>query len=473
MQVERQLNNLLNDLESVSLEAFLMLGAIAVLLVGLFTKRSLIIKSIFFVVIVFGMSVNLLFSRSGDLMLGSLYISENSTLFSSLFLLACLSLLVFERKDTHACEFYFMIIALLLGSIFMMEANNLLIVFLAVELASFSSYVLTNFDFKKSSYEAGIKYLLFGAICSAFMLFGIAFLYGSSGSIYFHEWGTDFSDAFLFQVGSLLFLIGLFFKISLAPFHIWVPSTYQTAPADAVAVLSILPKIAGIVLLQRFLISSAMLDLSWLFDCLCVLGMLTIVIGTVGAFRQSNVRRMIGFGAIAHSGFMLPFALLRSESSAEAFWWYGATYTLMNLLVFYLLHLFESKNSYESNAYQTKDYTMATAITIVMISLVGIPPLAGFTAKFFLFNVLWENYQLLQQEILLYFLLVAVLLTVGSLFYYLRVPANIFLKKPENPVSFSFKNRLIASFLSVVLLILFFVPDLLFSLKTFLLQRYE
>ena len=260
------------------------------------------------------------------------------------------------------------------------------------------------------------------------------------------------------------------FKASIVPFHIWVPATYQSAPNDATAILSIVPKLGALVLLQRVFQSAP--D-SWILNLCLMLGILTIVFGTFSALKQSNTRRLISFGAIAHSGFLLPLALMNSETSDQVFWWYAAVYAIMNLTIFFFLDEFERSDFFNLMDYASigdKIPLIGISLTIVLISLIGLPPLAGFTAKLFLFTSLWEYYLIDSNPMFLSYLLVAIFATVISLFFYLRIPYQMFLVKTETSksIDFSFSTKIIATLFSIVLILLFFVPQILTEMQQLL-----
>ncbi|MEO9485056.1 MAG: NADH-quinone oxidoreductase subunit N [Ekhidna sp.] len=477
MNLTEKLNGILNDLQAVWPESSLLLGAILLLVIGLIKSHEIGTKILYGAIILIAYWFNISSELQGGLLMNSIIISAPTNYFGTLFLLVGLLILLFPRNKKHATEFYFFILAMLSGSLFMMKANSLLTIYLAIEIVSFSSYILTNFSFKKEGFEAGIKYLLFGAISSAIMLFGLGFIYGSTGVFVISDLKELVSMELMTEVGVVMTLVGLFFKISIVPAHLWVPGTYQSAPTDATAFMSIVPKIAGLVLMQRLLQVEALDSDHWIIKTVWVLGMLTIVAGTLGAFRQTNARRMVSFGAIAHSGLLLPFALINSSTSSTGFWWYAVAYACMNLATFYLLDQYEKKGIEATSDYalSSKSIWMGVSFTLVLISLVGIPPMAGFTAKFLLFTTLWEAYLELGSSIVLSYLIVAVLATVGSLFYYLQIPKNIFLAKDSQnqSINFNLLPKIIATLFSIALLLLFFVPKLVIVMQQLLNNVHE
>ncbi len=479
MTLRDQLEQILQDLQLVWTETSLMLGAILLLVMGLIFKHGVIYKTIFLTVLLTGLYFNIGLSYDGVLLSKSLSISDQTLNFSSLILISMSLILVYPREHKLSAEFYFFLLSLIVGSIFIMKANSLLIAYLSIELVSFVSYILTNFSLKKRGHEAAIKYLLFGAVTSVIMVFGIAFIYGASATIYLSDWNANTFNNIFPQVGLLFLVFGLFFKISIFPFHIWTPAVYQSAPNDAVAVISIVPKLAGLVLLGRIVVEANLSFDHWLVETMLYLGMMTILVGTLGALRQSNTRRMISFGAIAHSGFMLPLVIMNGDTSRDTFWIYSLVYALMNLIIFYLIDRAEAQQIFKNREYKyaKKETAVGIAFTLVLISLVGLPPLAGFTAKFLLFSSLWEAYELFHLPVYLIYLIIALLSTVVALFYYLRIPYNIFISSNDldHSVSIKFSNstKIIATLFAIVLLLLFFVPELLMEVQQFLNNVHE
>lgn len=478
MKLQNQLHEILIDLTLVTTETSLMIGAVVLLILGLITKRSVLLKAVYAVTIVLGIYFSLKIDSVGFYLSDSLFSSGEIISFSSLFLLVGLLVLVFPREN-HVTEFYFFILALLIGSIFMMKANSLLLIYLSIELVSFVSYILTGFSFRKEGFEAGIKYLLFGALSSAIMLVGLGFVYGSTGDLYVSSWSSEVFSSLMPQVGLLFILFGIFFKISIFPFHIWTPATYQTAPIDGVTIFSIVPKLSGLILLRRVLMSSGLNYDHWLVSIVLVLGISSIVVGTLGALRQSNARRMISFGSIAHSGFLMAFVVIPDlYYNKEAFWWYAVIYGIMNLGAFYVLDGYERRSILNVQDYSnTKGETwMGSVFTLILVSLVGLPPLAGFTAKLFLFSTLWEVYSSMNSILSIIYLLVAVFATVASLFFYLKIPKTIFLEKSQKTelvIEFSWRWKIIATIFAIVLLMLFFAPKMVMSLQLLLNNAYE
>ena len=462
-----QLNNILDSLEGLSFEISLAVGALILLMAGLIWKQALVSQVIYVMVLLGAMWMVRVDAVSGFLFGDTLATDSMGQIMKLLFGITSLWVVFFPTTGTYRSEYYFLMLSLVLGSTLMLSVNHLLVIYLAVELTSFSAYMLTNFNFGKRAFEAGMKYLIFGGVSSALALYGMSLVYGYTGTLSLSEMDLHLTgDPVLLNVGILLFIGGILFKVSAVPFHIWVPSAYQEAPTDAVMVLSVVPKLGGFVLLHRIFMTVEIQELYWLYVTISVIGISTIVLGTLGALGQTNVKRLIAYGAIAHSGFLLVTLLIPFENGAVAFAWYAVVYALMNVAVFYLVSVFEfhgkTEISHFSGLSKAEAY-MGGLIVIVMIALIGLPPTVGFTAKFYLFTVMWDWYQQVGDPLMLTYLIVAILSVIFSLFFYLKIPYFYFLKQEnsELQVRISVSQRIIATIFTFGLLWFFFRPEIL------------
>ncbi|RED91887.1 NADH-quinone oxidoreductase subunit N [Marinoscillum furvescens] len=467
MVLKDQLSHIIESLSQVGFEMVLIGGSLLLLLLGLIAKRSLVSQIVYVLVLVLAMTLVPLPTDLGVWFGGALAVQELTWLFRLVFSFLGVWVVFYPTANRHPFEYYFLLLAVIAGSAFMLSAQHLLVIYLAIELTSFASYLLTNFNFEKRSFEAGIKYLIFGGTASALALYGASLIYGFTGTLLVSE--MDFAlvqNPALLNVGLLLFIGAMLFKVSLVPFHIWVPTTYQVAPTSAVAILSVIPKIAGFVLLHRVLLAVDVHTQYWLYVVIVAVGMATIVIGTLGALRQTNIKRMIAYGAIAHSGFLLGALLIPGETGVVAFAWYALAYGIINLVAFYMVSVLEDRQLLDvkdlAGLSRTEGY-FGGLITIVMVALIGLPPTVGFTIKFYLFTALWGWYQTVVDPWIMGYLVVALMSVVFSLFFYLKVPYFIFLKESDGDVQ-SVTNpgqRVIATIFTLVLLWLFISPDIL------------
>ncbi|MFA0962656.1 NADH-quinone oxidoreductase subunit N [Roseivirga sp. BDSF3-8] len=390
-------------------------------------------------------------AEPADIFLQMAHADRLSVFMKGLFLLATAGTVIinrsYHRHPEHAArtpEFYLLLTGLLLGSMVMSMATNMLLLFLSIEIVSISAYLLTGFLRNARSAEAGIKYLIFGATASSLMLFGMSLLYGFSGTL-------TFTDSVFVQnlaevppipvlIGNLLVLCGLFFKISLIPLHIWAPDVYEGGPLPAVALFSIVPKLAGLAVLLRFfaIIMSTASPLPDTMDWQTLLvfaGIATLLVGNLAALWQQSVRRLMAYSSIAHGGFMLAALLAYSDTGTESLLFYAAIYLIMNLAAFQWLAYFENKYGVRHvrgfAGLFRQEPLAAVCLLIVMIALTGLPPTAGFTAKLLVFGGLWDSYSATGQSALMALLLTGLFSTIAALFYYLKIPYFLFFRMPE------------------------------------------
>lgn len=461
-----QLANIAEQIHSLWFEMTLAIGAMLLLIAGLFFRNPLIHRTLYALILIVGLLFLLAGERTEGFIFGNvLEMNPLTHGIKLLFAASALTIAVFPGWQKKNTEFYFLLLSIIIGSSLMACANHLLIIYLAIELTSYASYIITCFNFQKRSFEAGMKYLLFGGVSSAITLYGISLIYGFTGTMALSE--MEFTqNPDLLNLGILLFMGGLFFKASILPFHLWVPSTYQEAPTEAVAILAVVPKLAALLLLHRVFIAVDLRSSFWLLVLTETAGIATLLVGTLGAMRQTNVKRLIAYGAVAHSGFILATLFIAGGLGLSAFIWYGFIYAIMNLGIFYLISVYEQKEILSLNDYAgqgSRESYLGGLMVLVLISLIGLPPTAGFTIKFYLFSGMWAWYESTGHTLMLIYLIIAVISVVFSLFFYLKIPYYSFLKEQKNKVYFktNFAHRLIATIFVGVLLWMFFSADIL------------
>ncbi len=411
----------------------------------------------------------------GEWMNGVLWQSHTTRVIKYFFLLLAGTVLIFpnSRSLLKRGEYYFLLLMIVLGSFMVMQSANLLVFYISVELISITSYVLIAFNFEKKSFEAGIKYLLFGAMASGLMLYGISLLYGMTG-------GLNISDIFMVassQVNTsvwltlalVLFFIGLLFKLALAPMHIWSPDAYEAGPTPVVALISVLPKVAVLVFFFQFVQFSGLSEIQ--FDWQKLLGIIALasmLIGNLSALKQTNAKRMMAYSSIAHSGFLVIGVLVASDFGIQSMLFYALVYGVMNFGAFYFIAVMEKSGIHHipQLAGWGRQFPWAGgAITLIMVALVGLPPTAGFTAKLLIFSSLWEYYSVEGSNFMLWLISLGLLNAGISLFYYLKIPFYLFIKTGEGQAfSMSLKNTLFLIFVTLFILLLFFKPELLLDI---------
>jgi NADH-quinone oxidoreductase subunit N len=377
------------------------------------------------------------------------------------------------NQNGNRNEYFSLVLSVLLGTNLLLMANNFMLMYLALELLSISFYILVAFKFNKQSIEAGIKYLIYGATTSAVMLFGISIYYGLMGTLSFYPTTTDS----LVPVIILMFFLssGLFFKLSLFPFHFWVPDTYDGAPTKVVALLSILPKIAVLpVFLAMIKYLGPVMFHTQLIEIFSVVIMITVTIGNIAAIYQNSIKRMLAYSSIAHVGFIAVALVSLQTDIVYAVVYYLLVYSLINMAAFLLLDFSSSKlnieNIDEMKGLATVYPFFAFLWLVIMVAFTGLPPTIGFYAKFFVFAHLLEIYQQSKSIFILILFLTLVLNTIIALFYYLKIPYYLYFKTKENNVSQKLSGTFYLFFglLVLPLIILFFIPNISSNLINFI-----
>lgn len=331
---------------------------------------------------------------------------------------------------------------LLLGVFLMTMSANLLMIYLSIELVSICSYILTGILKGKRKSEAALKYLLFGAVSAAVMLYGISWLYGFTGTldITSQAFITGLSEvsALPLTIALIMTLGGVIFKLGAVPFHIWSPDVYEAAPTAIVSIFSTLPKLAALTILLRLV---NVLPLEW-FNWQLILGVIAIASMTFGNFSalwQKDAKRMLAYSSIAHAGFLLVGLIAWTEAGNTAMLFYGTVYLIMNFAAFLLVSVMErhagSSTFEDLKGVGTALPFVGVLAVVVMIALTGLPPTVGFNAKLYVFSAIWGGYQAQNNPVLLWVFIVGLLNTVVALFYYLKLPYYLFFKAGQETVS--------------------------------------
>jgi NADH-quinone oxidoreductase subunit N len=331
-----------------------------------------------------------------------------------------------------APEYLTLILSVLLGSTLLVSMRDLFGIFLAIELATIPSYAMVAFDrSRRESAEGGMKYLITGVIASSVLLYGIVLIYGVSGSAMLQDVADTFSGTLtpVAVLGLVLMISGFAFKLSAAPFHFWTPDAYQGAPTSAAAFLSVGPKAATFAVLLRILLEGMPDAAPTWTAVMAFLAIITMFVGNLFALRQRNVRRMLAYSSVAHSGYILAaFAAIQGGGvvfAVQAVLIYTAAYAVMNMGAFLVIDLVgEETKSY--NGLVRRNPGVAASMALFMAALVGIPPLSGFFGK------LWIIIAGAQSGSILVYVVVGALVinTVLSVPYYFGIIRNMILEEP-------------------------------------------
>jgi len=382
-------------------------------------------------------------SNFGTAFSGS-FVNDGLSLFFKRFFLIATILVLFiaaEFSDRLAegsiAEYYSLIVFVLAGMLFAASANDFVMLFVSIELITITFYVLVSYQRSKIiSLEAGVKYLILGALSSSFMVFGIALIWGMTGKLNFTELAAvapQFADSKLFLLGVLLVLVGLGFKIAAFPFQIWAPDVYQGAPTPTTAFLAVGSKAAGFVLLLRVLFSAVPSVTAQWGTLLIVISGITILYGNLCALPQRNLKRLLGYSSISHAGYLLLGVAALNASGQAAIMYYLAGYlftTLAGFLVIALVlrHL-DTEDISGLAGLSQRSPLLAATMTISMVSLAGIPPLAGFFGKFLLLKSAVEAAHTTGNNGYYSLVFIALAGVVISLYYYFMVIKTMYWSK--------------------------------------------
>jgi NADH-quinone oxidoreductase subunit N len=488
--IPRQLSQILSDMQYFKPEIYLGLLFILVLVTDLLFGRNserlcrIVACAGIALIIVLDLQQLLLVKDQFGLLFSGMLLQNHSSLVFRLIIdsLSFVLLLYFawdkplRSHPKRLSDLYSITIAAILGLHLMTMAANLLSVYLTIEMVSIASYLLVSYRSENAfSTEAGLKYVLFGAASSAIMLYGISLLYGFSGTLNLFD--VNFVVGLIQANGAgvtfalILVLVGFGFKLSFVPMHFWVPDVYEGAPTPITAFLSTVPKIAAFGLLVNFLtpfISSR----EWRsFDFgayLAAIGIITMIAGNFAAVLQNNAKRMLAYSSIGHTGFALMAIVTFTSQGITALTYYLAVYAIANIgalvLVTYFTNITGSEDISSYKGLGLKYPTASICFIIILISLTGLPVTAGFTGKLLVFSAVYSVYQDSHSVWLLLLTITGALTTVVSLFYYIKIPLNLFLKRTEtNGESISQPNYLLilGVIISVLIVLLGIFPGYL------------
>ena len=430
----------------------------------------------YFIISGFGIDA---FAFSANNHSGMLVVDPFGSFFKGLIIFASIIVVIFSMSsdeisddlDRHG-EYYTLIFGMILGMFFMVSAADLIVIYLSLELVSLSSYVLVGFT--KTSMrnsEASLKYIIYGGVASGIMLFGISIIYGITGSTNLYEINSLIQASNIhgltFILAGILVFVGIGFKISAAPFHFWTPDVYEGAPIPITAYLSIASKAAGFALLIRFIkitfiksVDTAgywqLLSLIDWKSFIVLISIITMTLGNFAALWQTNMKRLLAYSSIAHAGYLLLGLAVMSNQGLMAIMIYFMVYALMNLGAFLVVMIIANKTGSE----EIDDYkglgaaapALSVILAIFLVSLTGLPPTAGFIGKLYIFVALVDAKMIAVAVI-------ALLNTVVSLYYYVKVMKHMFLDKSEKEVP-----AFTAAPANMVMLYVLVVPVLVFGI---------
>jgi len=451
-------------------ELFLSIVIMFLLMLGVFIKKSFklvnlltILSLLFAIVLVLNQPNEIIkiFNES--------YIIDRLSIFMKvLTLLFCFFVLLsskdyIKNNNIDKIEYPIIILASTLGMLLMISSYDLIVFYLGLELQSLCLYILASFkrDDERST-ESGLKYFVLSALASGLLLYGCSLIYGFTGSTNFEVISVNLEEANTGAVFGIVFIIvGLAFKVSAVPFHMWTPDVYEGSPTSVTSFFALVPKIAAISVFIRFMYVPFVNVISHWQTIIIFLSIASMILGAVAAIGQSNIKRLMAYSSIGHMGYALAGIATGTNSGIQSTIIYLTIYLVMNLGAFGCIFMMKRENVFYENINDlsglSKNHPMvALSFLIILFSLAGIPPLAGFFAKFYVFMAVIE--------MKMYTLaIIGLVTTVVSAFYYLRVIKIIYFDKPKKPFEENYdwglKISLIVS--SILILIYFIYPSIL------------
>lgn len=481
--ISQSTNDIIHSLPFLKAEWTIIVGFLLVIIADLFLKKSKWA--------VFAIALSTLIASTAFLIIQLTHVSQSQLVFNGMFTVtnwgaqfkllvlfaSALSLIFFyqdERLKNHPKginDFISIFLAAVLGMFLLISSANLLMFYLSIEMISLASYLMVTYSaYQNKQAEAGMKYVLFGAVASAMMLYGISLIYGFTGTI--NLYGNDLVNGLTTIGGTatilavILLMAGIGFKLSFVPFHFWTPDAYQEAPTSVTSFLSTAPKIAAFGMLFYILPEFQLLGGSIFKNLILVVSAGSLFLGNIIAVFQQNVKRMMAYSAIGHTGFILMLFLLPQAEILKAILFYLLAYSIMSIATFMSLAHLENKfgaiNLQNFKGLGKKAPFLGVLIVVLMISLTGLPPTIGFIAKFLVFSTLINLASADVYALIL--LVIAALTTVISLFYYLKIPLYFFLKNAEEAIEEKETNKTLIIFttiLTVAVLILGLFPGII------------
>ena len=456
---------MINNLNILLPEIFLSLSICTILMLGVFIKKSFnLIFNLSSIIIVITLAI--IFNSADNtekIFLDSFVRDKFSNFFKILILISSLFVLNSSKNfiiDNKLNKFEYPIIILIsiLGMFFMVSSNDLILFYLGLELQSLSLYILAAIDRDNlRSSESGIKYFVLSALSSGLLLYGCSLLYGFTGSTNFEIISNELNKQNTGAIFAMVFiLVGLAFKISAVPFHMWTPDVYEGSPTSITSYFAAVPKVAGLAVLIKFMfIPFSNILLEWQ-TIIIFISIASMILGAVAAIGQTNIKRLMAYSSIGHVGYILAGLATGSNEGIQSSIIYISIYIIMNLGLFSCLLMLKKNNEYYENISDLSGLSkthplLSISLLIILFSLAGIPPLAGFFAKFYIFKSVIEQS--------MYFLaIVGLLSTVIAAFYYLRIIKIIYFDPEKEKYDEDHSPWLKFSLtLSTILILLYFV----------------
>ena len=428
---------MITDIYYVIPEIFLSLSLMFLLLLGVFKKEGSTIVynlSLVFLIISIPLILNVPSNNTTLIFNDSYKIDYLSNFVKILIIISTIFVLLTSSQYLKSIkifnvEYPILILSSILGMMVMVSSNDLIVFYIGLELQSLALYVLASFNRDNIlSSESGLKYFVLSALSSGLLLYGCSLVYGFSSSTNFSQIGFNYDQSIQgITFGMVFILVGLAFKISAVPFHMWAPDVYQGSPTSVTLFFAILPKIAALTVFIRFLYSPFLELIDQWQSIIIFLSIASMLFGAVAAIGQKNLKRLAAYSSISHMGYALAGLTTGTNQGIQSSILYISIYLVMNLALFSCIMMLKKNNKYYESIEDLSGLSrnhplLAFSLLIVLFSLAGIPPLAGFFAKFYIFAAVIE-------QSMFFLAIVGLMATVVAAFYYLRIIKTIYFDK--------------------------------------------
>ena len=453
-------------------EIFLFLSSCGLLLLGVYKKKSFnIVYKLTIFILLFTIFLIISYDEEVTFLFLEAFINDKfSNFIKILILLSSVFVLIssyefIKKNKISNFEYPIIILLSIIGMFFMVSSNDLILFYLGLELQSLSLYILAAIDRNNlRSSEAGIKYFVLSALSSGLLLYGCSLLYGFTGSTNFEIIQSELNNNYGGIFAMVFILVGLAFKISAVPFHMWTPDVYEGSPSSITNFFAIVPKLAGVAVLIRFMdIPFKNILIEWQ-SIIIFISVASMILGSVAAIGQTNIKRLIAYSSIGHIGFAIAGIATGTQEGFSSTIFYMTIYIVMNTGVFCCIYFMQKDGNYRENIKDLSGLSknqplLALAFLILFFSMAGIPPLGGFFAKFYVFMTVIKN----EMYVLA---IIGLLTTVISAFYYLKIIKVIYfdnsILKFDKNNNFAVRATLL---MSCLFLIVFFIrPSLLINI---------
>ena len=455
-----------SNFNSILPEFILFISGMLLLMYGAFVKnKNSSNLNVLTLLTIFIASISLLFVPDKSSIASSTFINSLLTNYIKLFILILAFLVIYissnylKKNQIYFFEYQVLLIFSILGMLVMISANDLIVLYISIELQSLSLYVLVALrrgSIKGS--EAALKYFILGSIASAVILYGCSMVYSVVGATNYEiikQFSDQSFDNLILSLGLVLIISGIAFKLSAAPFHMWTPDVYEGAPTSVTTVLITLPKLAALIVLVNLLLNPFQNQTITWFPIIIIISILSMAIGSISALKQDNLKRLFAFSTIANIGYVMIGLASVNEEAIRASFLYMFIYTLATLGVFSFIMILRREDRQlvtvsDISGLSRSKPLLAFSVAILLLSLAGIPPFGGFFGKLFIFTVAIEAGNL-------YLAIAGVIFSVISAYYYLKIIKTMYLDESIEELNYNLDQKQLFIIILMAFLMLFFV----------------